>query len=1164
MGGMNAGQGTPVEYANFVNYWEADKNAEEEKKAKERAAAEEKKEKGKAVAVDVQNSKSTPPSSQAPSVMQDEGQTASSIASKDLSKQSTLSKQLSLKRHSANPLQIEHKKKHQNAPDKYKQKILEIDGRITAAVQSEDEQELLDQLNELLDQPFFINASPANSLPAEALTKAFKILNDCPTDPKEKDIDDRVKQFETELFVLGAGALSTKNTEEVEHLKKEIKERSIAYLKSNRFNVSNFQSQIISKFAFDKDDDELCSAQKMALETFLKSFPWVASKNSDAGVTLLKRLFVDVIPNLRDHLVAQENAQRRGLRVFEDGLKYLGPDQVAEALAEAMHSLAFLSQRFSIRRINIELGAVGRHPNRTIAAAGTASLIPVSVTAGLVWPGSIGSAAAVATAAVATGYAAIPIGVFVGGCALAAYLTTEKQAQGSALYMIGRQLNKLRKDWGNVSNDNRKRLQDSYIILRNSVDDLVRGVKNTSLTRFFNDTTIDPSKFAEEKKAWSERGRQINHRLLAPFITRMRSLPTSIDGLEDLSQDEKDLYHLLASYHNEARQLGLSTARMPVGLIKNVRKHANTPTYEETAVKILLACFIRPRENQTLLAGKIPMPEYENPLTKPKILQQIMEMTRRLAKGKEDFLHGFFNAAKIADGNCHVHGRQMLSELWKSVLADKAKRGENGLDKYENLLQLANGLFRVELLINVAGDVLYDKEDLSKNSEAVELIAAVQIALGKKLGLVDAVEGMDYVHLTKKVTSQALQNIETRFNDVMKERTAFVEFLVKWDPLTDKIKKDPLVNFDARLEKKKEAAKNVYKAAEETYFSVDPSTLEDPEKNQRIAKFEAAGEVFQGAKDKATEELLRERINTLLNEYSGSMELTDFSQINYYSVGNEYADIFEVPDDLDEGPWLAFVSAIKELEEEEGGGEIEVINEVAESMYIGLEYEPKTSSSSTPANLPTSAISPVSTSANLPNPASTVSPISKDDIRKLGFRVRYTTPDGDCLYHALGVAEQNIKAERAEVAAKIAARPEDELTMSANSYQVAGALLQTPSTMSLAQHLIRTSVPNRVYAELVKVPGIYSGLDELSAISTLEKYKEQIFFAVDTDGTLTEIVNGQRTELTYTDQTKTKVLTEALQRAQVRLYKTQGHWERIRIDKPVPQIPVDRKGKNKV
>jgi hypothetical protein len=59
MGGMNAGQGTPVEYANFVNYWEADKNAEEEKKAKERSAAEEKKEKGKAVAVDAQNSKSS-------------------------------------------------------------------------------------------------------------------------------------------------------------------------------------------------------------------------------------------------------------------------------------------------------------------------------------------------------------------------------------------------------------------------------------------------------------------------------------------------------------------------------------------------------------------------------------------------------------------------------------------------------------------------------------------------------------------------------------------------------------------------------------------------------------------------------------------------------------------------------------------------------------------------------------------------------------------------------------------------------------------------------------------------------------------------------------------------------------------------------------------------
>jgi hypothetical protein len=1147
MTGISTGQGNFFEH--YENYWAAE----------QRAAEEEKKAKDKAKAVAGQNTPSISSTPTTPSVVSQNYQgTLSVSSSKEKNAPSTptnvsptppnitskpasvMSNPLPFKKPSRNALQIQHKNKHQqHAPDEFKQKILEIDARITAAVQDEDGQEFLDQLNELLNQPFF---REAKLLPIDAFTKAFGILDKCPLDPAEEENAERVKQFETEIFSIAAEAVLITNTKDADKLKEEINKKSIEYLKSTRAGVSNFQSEIIAKFSPEEhDNNKLCSAQKMALETFQNSFRWLVVENSDAGVTLLKRLFVEVIPNLRDHRIAEENAQRRGLRVFEDGLKYLEPDQVADALAEAMDSLGDLSQRFSIRRVNAKLGAPGRHPNRTLAAAGTASLIPVSVTAGLVWPGSAGSAAAVATAAAATGYAAIPIGVFVGGCALAAYLTTEKQAQGTALYMVGRQLNKLRQHWGNVSPENRERLQDSYSNLRNSVDDLIVGVKGTTLTRFFNDPNIDPSKFGEKKTALNERGGQIS-RFFAPLITRMSSVPTTIDGVKDLSQDEKDLYHLLASYHNEARRLGLSGAKMPVGFIKNLREHANQPEYKEVA-KVLLACLIRPRENKTLLGGKEEMPEYRNPITKPKILAQIMEMTRRLAKGKEDFLHKFFNAAKLADENCHVNGRQILSQLWQAVLVDKASRGENGLDKDENLLRLANGLFRVEALMRAGMEVLYAQNDKSKNSEAVQALAAIQIALGKELGLVDAVEGMGY---PAEVPSGALQTIRTRFNDLVK-KNEFVEFLVAWTPLTDKIKKDPSVNFDARLEEKKEAAKTAFETAHATFLAIDADKLTDKQKEE----FDQAGFEFKHSETAASMELLRERINELLDEHPEAMGLTDFSQVNYYSVANEHVDLSEVPNGLDEALWLGFISAITKLKvgDQIDGFDVEDIKVVAKSMYITTGAP---------------SASPAPSSSNLPAPASTKSPISKDDIVQFGFRRVYTEGGGDCMYYALGVSKQNIKTVRAEVAAAIEARPDDEKTRTVNSYQVAGALLQTPDTAHLANLLIRPSVPNKVYAELVKVPGIYSGLDELRAISTLPKYQGKLFLAVDVDGTLTEIQNGEMNQLTYTEHSKTDVLRGALKRAHVRLFKTEQHWERIRdLEKPVPPVPDDEKGKGK-
>jgi hypothetical protein len=241
------------------------------------------------------------------------------------------------------------------------------------------------------------------------------------------------------------------------------------------------------------------------------------------------------------------------------------------------------------------------------------------------------------------------------------------------------------------------------------------------------------------------------------------------------------------------------------------------------------------------------------------------------------------------------------------------------------------------------------------------------------------------------------------------------------------------------------------------------------------------------------------------------------------------AEISVVPEGLDKGLWSKFVGAVNKLEG--GDHEIAVINEVSGSMHARVEYSSATSSASTAGKAPAAA----------PDK----SPIRKHDIQELGFKVMLTSADGDCMYHAIGYPSQNMKLIRNAVANVIASRPDDEKTRNANAYQTAGALLQTPATQHLADQLIRPSVPNGVYAMLVKIPGIYSGLDELAALSTTPMYRKKRILAIDSDGTLTEISNGTTNKLAYTEQTKKKVLLEALQRADLRLYKTPNHWERI-------------------
>jgi hypothetical protein len=177
-------------------------------------------------------------------------------------------------------------------------------------------------------------------------------------------------------------------------------------------------------------------------------------------------------------------------------------------------------------------------------------------------------------------------------------------------------------------------------------------------------------------------------------------------------------------------------------------------------------------------------------------------------------------------------------------------------------------------------------------------------------------------------------------------------------------------------------------------------------------------------------------------------------------------------------------------------------------------------------------------------PSTKRSPIENAD---LGYPLADTPGGGDCMFYALGKKAAEIKEARALVADAMRYREDDSKARTANAHHVVLALSQTPATRDTAVALTygRHEIPTSVYAKLVPIPGIYAGEEELKAYSSLLQNQGMTFLVVDSDGTLAEIKNGKRTALDYTNESKAKVLSEALARADIALYKTPDHWQRI-------------------
>ncbi|RZI40912.1 hypothetical protein EGT07_21690 [Herbaspirillum sp. HC18] len=481
------------------------------------------------------------------------------------------------------------------------------------------------------------------------------------------------------------------------------------------------------------------------------------------------------------------------------------------------------------------------------------------------------------------------------------------------------------------------------------------------------------------------------------------------------------------------------------------------------------------------------MTEYGSPAGRISLLDSIVEMTKRLCDGDREFVQSFVSAAQLAGENCHNNARQIFQALENAVIIDKARNGEDGLGGEGALLRLARGMFHHDKLKEATREVMAEV-GLRVGLE-VEAGNAVQIALGARFGIPNPIQGVGYVDTIKHiVTPENLRAIGARTEEKITDDD-FVKYLTNWDPLTKKIKASP--SFKEELERRTAEAREIYEAAENSYF----------DGAQTDEAFNTAAFAFQHAIKSEENALLEARIKDLVAADSAGALLDD--------------DTPMAPSGLDEQAWNSFIKELDGLPPSNTPAETGT-EDFQESMPLQFNALP----------LPSNAV------------------IERDD---MPAQVMPTEGGGDCLFHALDIPSDEIGQMRRNVADAIRKESGEIEYLGRNALNVLGALSQTPATQHIAVDLMagREIVSSEAYARLVEMPGIYAGFDELRLLSTLPAYKDQTIVVIDNDGTISRYKNGDSTTESCTPDRKKAQLQQAIADADIALYKTPGHWEKI-------------------
>jgi hypothetical protein len=135
--------------------------------------------------------------------------------------------------------------------------------------------------------------------------------------------------------------------------------------------------------------------------------------------------------------------------------------------------------------------------------------------------------------------------------------------------------------------------------------------------------------------------------------------------------------------------------------------------------------------------------------------------------------------------------------------------------------------------------------------------------------------------------------------------------------------------------------------------------------------------------------------------------------------------------------------------------------------------------------------------------------------------------------------------ERAAVAGVRRAMPDTPASGATNALQVANALFQTFGAGVAQPRLLgRHTMSNAVYAAMQMTPSVYAGDDEI--VQWCRLAADRSVTVLDSDGSLAVFTRDGRRTIAVTDENRHARARVASAASTLALWKTPGHWERIR------------------
>lgn len=433
---------------------------------------------------------------------------------------------------------------------------------------------------------------------------------------------------------------------------------------------------------------------------------------------------------------------------------------------------------------------------------------------------------------------------------------------------------------------------------------------------------------------------------------------------------------------------------------------------------------------------------------------------------------------------------------------------------------------RLTFLSRLVSEVL----DTFRLGVEVEQHLAAEVVLGDRLGLWDPADEISYAATAgKTVERENITAIEEKVRETASSKDDFVDFLMMLTPITKFIRKNSAYDFKTKVVELAAKLQRDFDTAEEIYFDIQGK----PTPEQRAA-FDAAGIVYQSAMSEIENTVIRQIAVGLLDRYPDVMTITPGRQsFLTRAAGGMKTDLHK--QETLTGAFLPHPGMYDAFNRK--------LNEL--SARRAQDSETMAMSGQTSAHIsglnPADAL-PVSDMYITSQPSSTSRPILPDDLGPV--QLAENAGGGDCLFYALGVNEGEVGAFRNRIADLISGRDDTPQQRAYNAQMVAAAVVQT----GLPEHVPnfrQPEIPNDVYAEMVRIPGIYAGEDELCAFTQLPENKGRTVVMIDTDGVIARFRDGAREPVRYSSENLTEVLGSVLAEADIALYKTPDHWQRI-------------------